>query len=483
MDGKLDTGQPRLVLRFALASLAAFLLTGLGVGAVMVGNVRHGEEEAATFHARFVANAVIAPSLAGVDVSRPLTDEQLARVDGVVRDRVLTLGRDVRVKIWRPDGTVVYSDVTSLIGRRFEDEVHELADVMDGHVESGVSDLQAEENVEERPVADKLFQTYVPLRLEPGGPVVLIAELYQRYAVIQVAIDRLVRDLSITFGVGLLVLYAALLPLALRASRTLRRQNQDLGVLLEREQQTVAALRDLDQKKSDFVAAASHELRTPLTSILGYLKTLQQPEFDRETEMRHEFLRAAEYQTGRLSRLIANLLSAAHLEQGVRPIVIDRFDFGELLADVLGGLPGATARVRVRFPDAPPVVLTDRGRMEEVLSNLIENALKYSPGDREVEVGALVRDGRLELWVTDQGLGIDPAHHERIFERFHQVDQSATRRFGGVGLGLHLVKELVSELGGSIGVQSGLGTGSTFRVEVPLASEATTRVPQLGPVV
>ncbi len=149
--------------------------------------------------------------------------------------------------------------------------------------------------------------------------------------------------------------------------------------------------------------------------------------------------------------------------------MIERFAFDEVLADVVGGLPRGTARVRARFPDGPPVVSTDRGRIEEIVSNLVENALKYSPGDSEVVVGVVAHDGLLELWVTDQGIGVDPAEQERIFERFHQVDQSTTRRVGGVGLGLHLVKELVSELGGSIRVQSEPGKGSTFRAEVPLA--------------
>ena len=111
---------------------------------------------------------------------------------------------------------------------------------------------------------------------------------------------------------------------------------------------------------------------------------------------------------------------------------------------------------------------TDRQRLEEILSNLLENALKFSPAGSPVNVIGSVTGDRLIIHVRDRGIGIAPEDVEEMFERFHQVDQSVTRRFGGLGLGLHLVREMVVELGGTISVESEVGGGSTFTVSIPV---------------
>jgi signal transduction histidine kinase len=484
MGTDLGTGRPRLVLRFAVASLTVFVAVGLGVLAMMVRHVRDRAEQTATFHAQFLADAVIAPALRGIDLGRPLSEQALAELDATVRKWVLTDGRDVRVKVWAPDATILYSDEPSIVGHAFPDELPELEEVLKGQVESGVSELDADENVAERPIADKLYQTYVPLRLEPGGPIVAVAELYQRYAVIQVDIDRLVRTLSITFGVGLVLLYAALLPIALRASRTLRRQNErlreqaeQLGVLLAREQETVAELRDLSQRKSDFVAAASHELRTPLTAILGSIGTLRMPSVSDDHVDREQLLAAAEQQARRLLRLISNLLSAAHLEEGTRPVVPEVVDLAQLIAEIRGDLPHGERRIRLELPPNLPPVTADREWTARILANLLDNALKFSAWETTVEVGGELQRDAVAVWVKDEGIGIDPADQERIFERFHQVDQSSTRRYGGVGLGLHLARELAEELGGEITVESAPGRGSIFTLTLPLAPPSGSSTP------
>jgi signal transduction histidine kinase len=475
MDGRPRSGRPRLVLRFAVGALVAFGAIGVAVSFVMVRTARDRAERVAAFHARFVADAVLSPALQGVDLSRPLTGAAYDSLDAFVHERVLSTDRDVRVKIWRLDGTIVYSDAAALVGRHFADEAAELAEVASGHVESGVSDLNAEENLFERLVADKLFFTYVPLRLAPGGPTVAVAELYQRYSVIQGDIDRLVRTLLLTFGLGFVILYAALFPIARNASRTLRSQNDRLNELLEREQQTVAELRDLNQKKDDFVAAASHELRTPLTSIIGYLTTLRRPELGDDPAVRDEFLGAAEGQTKRLVRLIQNLLSAANLEAGSRPVVLEQVDLAVLVHELVDDV-ARSREVDVRIA-AGSVAVTDRGRIAEVLTNLLDNALKYSSDGSSVEIGAAVGPETFRLWVADRGIGIDAAEREAIFDRFHQADQSATRRYGGIGLGLHLAKGMIEELGGRIEVDSTPGEGSTFAVVVPMGTmpEAAAR--------
>ncbi len=458
---------PRLILRFAAGSLIAFLLVGVGVGALVLHYVRERVERIGTFHAQFVARAVLAPAFQGVDLSAPVTGPERARLDALLADRLLSDGRDVRVKIWRPDGVIVYSDETALIGRSFPEEVSDLREALEGRVVAGISDLSEAENRFERNLAAKLFFTYEPLRLSPHGPVVAIAEIYQNYAWIQGDIDGLLHSLLVSFGLGVIVLYATLLPIALRASRDLRRQNARLNQLLALEQQTVAELRDLNRRKDDFVAAASHELRTPLTSIIGYVSTLK-GELGADAATRVEFAAAAEAQAKRLMRQITNLLSAASLQEGSRPIVLEHVDFDQLARQVAHQLPGGAERVRVQVPPDEAVVVADRGRLEEILTSLLDNALKYSDGGSRVEVGAAKSEGSFRFWVRDRGIGIDPADQEAIFERFHQADQTSTRRYGGVGLGLFLARGLVQELGGSIEVESTPGAGTTFTVTIPV---------------
>ncbi len=464
-------GTPRLVLRFAVGSLVAFVVVGAGVGALLVRYVRMQAEERGTFHARFIAQAVLPLALQGIDLSRPLTGADLERVDAFVRSRILTDGRDVRIKIWRPDATIVYSDEPALIGRRFPEEHGDIAEAMRGELESGVSDLNAAENVFERELAHKLFYTYVPLRLVPRGPVVAVVEVYQNYAVLQGDIDGLLRILGATLGVGLLILYAALLPIATRAGRDIRRQNERLGQLLDREQRTVEELRALNAKKDDFVAAVSHELRTPITSIIGYLATLRQPAFGEDPASREEFLSAAEAQTKRLLRLITNVLSVAKLDDRERPILVERIDLALMLREVVDGLPDGEGRVRCAIDAGAAFVVTDRGRLSEILVNLIDNALKYSPREAPVDVSASTTvNGGVRIEVRDRGIGIPAEERASIFERFHQADQSATRRYGGVGLGLHLVRRMLDQLGGSVEVESGHG-GSVFVVTLPPPSD------------
>jgi signal transduction histidine kinase len=456
---------PRLVLRFALASLVAFVLFGM-LGIFFISRyARERAERTGAFHSTFAARAVLQPALQGIDLSGPIGADY-DRVLAIVRERILSDGRDVQVKVWKPDGTVLFAVDPELVGQRFPEEAEELAEVMDGHVESGISNLEAAENVEERKFADKLLEVYVPLRQSPDGPVVAVAELYQDYAFVQADIDAFMARLAPILVIGLLLLYAAVLPIAVRASRELRRRNERLNELLQLEQQTVAELRDLHVKKDDFVAAASHELRTPLTSIIGYLGTLRQAELGEDPAIRTEFLDASERQTRKLQRLITNLLSTANLEDGARPVTIELVDLSELVAGVVGDLDAAS-RVRTDVP-ARSVVATDRGRIAEALTCLLENALKYSPASEPVEVGATVDVDGFRIWVTDRGIGLDPAHHEAVFERFYQVDQSATRRFGGLGLGLHLTRTLVEELGGRIEVGSAAGQGSTFTLAMPM---------------
>ena len=351
----------------------------------------------------------------------------------------------------------------------------ELGEAFEGHLENEISDLTAGENGSERQVADKLFETYVPFRFDGEEEVFAVIEVYQDYSVIQAEIDRLTRTLSISLGVGLLVLYAVLLPLMIGITRTLRRQNHrlqeqagEMATLLEREQDTVAELRELDRMKSDFVAATSHELRTPLTSIRGYVHILRESALA-EDPVAVEALGAIERQSSRLFRLIGNVLRESNLEHEDTTNAVFLFPFTDLVDEVTADFHDTGKRIVTDLPDDLPPVTLDRRRVQDVLVNLVDNALKYSSPPTPVVIGARVDAAALTFWVRDEGIGIDPGDLPRIFDRFYQVDQSATRSYGGVGLGLHIVSALLDSIHGKVDVQSTPGAGTTFSVTVPLA--------------
>jgi signal transduction histidine kinase len=239
---------------------------------------------------------------------------------------------------------------------------------------------------------------------------------------------------------------------------------------LSREQQSVAELQELNRMKSEFVAVASHELRTPLTTIIGYAKTLRRAEFAQDESMRDEFLETMERQGNRLLRLVENLLSTADVERD--RLSLERVSLAELFEEMVDGLGANRSRVRVVIPSGPASLVTDRGKLERTLSNLLDNALKYSPPPSVCELGARAEEKSIVMWVRDEGIGIPPEELDRIFERFYQSDSSHTRSFGGVGLGLALVKGLVQVLGGDISVASTPGKGSVFTVTIPLVHRA-----------
>jgi signal transduction histidine kinase len=467
-----------LVARFALASLAIFVLIAIALSFVASREMSRRAERSAEFHAVVEANEVFRFALEDSGVRVPLhgliAGRNYAQLNALVTSRILQ-EPVVRLKLWSPEGVILYSDERRLVGRRFAHEPD--AEAVGGETVSEVSDLNEPENRYERSLGARLFATYVPLYLHssPRGRPDAIVELYQEYSSIQAEANAVFRELLLSFGAALLVLYMALLPIVLRASRALRAKNDQLDWqarrlegLLTVEQRSVAELRSLNKMQSDFAAVASHELRTPLTAILGYVKTLQRPEFEDDEVARTEFLGAIERQSGRLFRLITNLLTAAHVEHHGAALDVAPIRLAELAEEVVEGFHEASGRIAVNVPADLPTLHSDATLVGGILANLIDNGLKYSADESPVEIEASADVTWMRISVRDSGVGVSSDEARRIFDRFYQSDQSATRRFGGVGLGLHLVRELTRTLGGTVEVDSEPGAGSVFIVTLPL---------------
>jgi signal transduction histidine kinase len=288
-------------------------------------------------------------------------------------------------------------------------------------------------------------------------------------------VNQLFKTILVTMLIGLAALYLMLLPIVIPVARTFAEQNAKLEEqakrserLLRAETQTVAELKRLNRLQGEFVAVASHELRTPLTSIIGYAKTLRLPQFAEDSGARDEFLGAIERQGDRLYTLVENLLTSSHMDDRILQLSVSTFSFPDLCREVLEGLGAKGQRIRRNLALDLPTLLSDRQYVAQILQNLLANALKFSPSDADCEIGARWSGGSMTFWVRDRGIGIPEAEIGRIFDRFYQVDSSSTRAYGGIGLGLSLVKNLVETLGGTIEVTSVRGEGSTFNVTLPL---------------
>ena len=253
-----------------------------------------------------------------------------------------------------------------------------------------------------------------------------------------------------------------------RATATRLRGEEDGSAMLVLHDLT--EIERLNQVRQDFVANVSHELKTPLTSLKGYAETLLEGGLD-DLEHREAFVGIIRDQSARLQSLVDDLLSLADLERPDVRLEREAFDLREAVERQVATLRAraAGARLTLEVEPGPPLpVLADRLRMDQVIANLLDNALKYTEqGGVRVRLG---RDGPV-AWceVADTGPGIPPDQVSRVFERFYRVDKARSREKGGTGLGLSIVRHILALHGGRVTVESTLGQGSTFRFELPQA--------------
>lgn len=226
-----------------------------------------------------------------------------------------------------------------------------------------------------------------------------------------------------------------------------------------------------DQMKSDFLSMASHDLRTPLTAIKGYASALLDYEDRMDPDSRRESLRAISSEMDRFARLLDNLLHQSRLEAGYlssHPVPFNLQEMAEKVANVLK-MSTAKHHFVFNFPNDYPQVFGDPDQTQQVLNNLISNAIKYSPTGGDIRIQGSADKDAVALSVIDQGMGIAPEELPKIFERFHRISSKAARSVAGTGLGLYISKCLVEAQGGKLWVESKLGEGSAFSFSLPKA--------------
>jgi signal transduction histidine kinase len=263
---------------------------------------------------------------------------------------------------------------------------------------------------------------------------------------------------------GLLETVANHVGVAIRNSRLVRRLEEALAHETE-----------MSRLKDDFVATISHELRTPLTNVQGYIKTLLRADIAVPAKEQREFLEHADRHAERLKHLIEDLLFASRVESSG---ATDWTSVG------IAGLAERVVedraheldprRIVLSFPGHLPPIRSREEDVYRVIGNLVDNALKYSPAESTVAVQGRIDGGGIRISVHDRGPGIAPEEQERIFERFYQVDQSLTRRVGGVGMGLYICRKAAEGLGGSVWLERSDPTGSVFSAWLPLEPPVET---------
>ena len=250
--------------------------------------------------------------------------------------------------------------------------------------------------------------------------------------------------------------------------------SDEIGRLGEAFNTMSTQLRRLESMRRDFVGNVSHELKTPVTAIRGLVETLVEDP-DAPPPIRRRFLGKALRQAERLSNLVTDLLSLSRLESHEHPLELFVLDVRDVLDEVAHAQqPNAEARgVRIEraWPENEALWIDgEEEALRQAVGNLLSNAIKYSPEGGVVRLGAMAEDGDIVLRVRDDGPGIDPRHHPRLFERFYRVDAARSRELGGTGLGLAIVKHIAMALSGDVGVDSAVGKGSTFWIRLPRAT-------------
>lgn len=244
-----------------------------------------------------------------------------------------------------------------------------------------------------------------------------------------------------------------------------------------KEQEIIAAVstldditeeKDLERRKDDFVNMASHELKTPLTSMKLYIQMLLRWTASYKNPKLQKTVATMQMQADRLQDLVNDLLDVSRIQTGKLSLTKERCNLTELVAETVEVLQPTTKTQKLRFEQSKPIyVEVDRFRIYQVITNLITNAIKYSPANSDISINIANKRNEVVVSVADKGIGISPEQREKVFERLYQVTDNTERAYPGLGMGLYISKEIISRHKGRIWVESELEKGSTFYFSLP----------------
>jgi signal transduction histidine kinase len=488
MSGK----SPRLTLRIAAYMAVALLFMAGFVLWYVHHNASADAEAEVAGKAVFVTQVLLGENELRQSDFRNVVSPSRQRALDRVFSHTGPLKGFVRANLMSRAGLVTYSTYHPLIGRIVSDPRAASQQALAGdsvHAPGRLRDQFGNET------GQKILRSDLPIRLQGSAPFGVI-ELVQDYGLVTGSTNQTVYPVAGFLLIALISLYLALIPILRRVTAAVEVRNRrlvqqaatlerSLAAAREARNEAEAArramaeqnkrLRELDRLKDEFLSLVSHELRTPLTSIRGYLDLVLDEEAGELNTEQRRFLEAVERNSGRLLRLVGDLLFVAQADAGRLSLEPTKVDLAELAADcVEGAAPAAAAKSidLVLAAQAVPAFVGDRVRLAQVLDNLVSNALKFTPEGGRVEVSTKVNGDLVLVEVTDNGIGIPVADQPRLFERFFRSSVAEEQAIPGTGLGLAIVKAIVEAHKGEIRVESTEGRGTTFRVDLPLTAEA-----------
>lgn len=230
--------------------------------------------------------------------------------------------------------------------------------------------------------------------------------------------------------------------------------------------------KEIEKRKDDFVNIASHELKTPLTSMKIYIESLRRRVQELNDDQAHKILQRIQIQTDKLQELVNDLLDVSRIQTGKLQFTKDEFVLNDLISEIVEGFAESEKKQVIVYSGKTPIrVLADRFRIYQVVTNLLTNAIKYSPPGSAIRIVTKRQDNRAIVSVADSGIGIAKEQQKKIFDRLYQVTEPKEKTFPGLGIGLYISKEIVKRHRGSIWVESQKGKGSTFYFSLPLQKE------------
>jgi signal transduction histidine kinase len=465
-----------LLLRFSLLALSILLLIGAGLGWILQRQMEQTALRQQADEVAVVIDGTISRNVIGADL-QTATHPQARQLWVSLAQRLIRADSHlVRIKVWNRSGTVVYSNDSRQIGKRFPLDA-DLRAALEGRQSMDVSNLTKNENVGDRRGYSSLLETYIPLR--SSGRVVGAYEAYSDLTALNAELRDSRRILWMSVAGGFLLLYAALFAIVRQASRRLVKQVSAISKL-EVHAREAESLRQVDRLKDEFIGTVSHELRRPLASIKGYTASLLLPDAQWTPEIQREFLQVIDEEADTLSQQIDNLLDLARLGSGSLPLDCEPVHLPALCQQAVHRIQAQPQLrdhlYRLDFPEGFPYVEADQNRLFQVFLNLLENAAKYSPAHSLISVKGMVEPGAVTVSITDQGIGLTGDEASHVFEKFFRVDSGLARATEGTGLGLAICRGVMMAHNGTITVESTRNEGSTFTVRLPLP-ESTVEIP------
>ncbi len=464
-----------LTKRFAIISFGVLLIGMLIIGWWVTREIEKGVlSRTGTVTASFVSSAV-APQLTELSQQMSISEDTMRSLDALFTETELGQ-RIVSFKSWSPSGTILFGPDRSLVGKKFAVGAG-LSAALGGETVSKVSGLDEPENEFERLRFSELLETYTPLR-EPGsGDIIGAVELYERTEPLRKELRNSRLHTWLIVGGATILLYAILVGMVGRASRTITWQTRELA--------RAETQNELDRIKDQFVSGVSHELRTPLGFIRRYTSTLLRKDVAIDSDTGREFLKIIEDESGNLERMIEDLLDSSRIQAGTLAIRPRATELQSLMEGALERarplLQKSGHKASISHVSGNGSVLADRDRIEQVLFNLLDNSSRYSAAGSSILVRTVLRKKFAFISVIDHGDGIPEDQLEEIFEPFQRGETAATSRTRGTGLGLAVSKAIIEAHGGRIWAESIPGRGTTLIFTLPISEPDEDGLPSATP--